>query len=129
VLSLDALRSLGSDNGAFQALRAEVNRLIEAVHEDRLMEAVLVARQALEHAESWLTRARKAGQPALEAGARRFSLTLGRVMELALLLKHAQWSQDNETDGRATAAARRFALNGVDLIIEPDVDDARLLLQ
>jgi hypothetical protein len=39
-------------------------------------------------------------------------------MELALLIKHAQWSQDHEADGRATAAARRFANSGIDLLID-----------
>jgi len=38
-------------------------------------------------------------------------------MELALLIRHAQWSQDNEHDGKSTAAARLFAHSGVDLIV------------
>src|SRR5262249_30454374 len=53
---------------------------------------------------------------AVEAGARRFAMTLGRAMELTLLIKHAQWSQDHEQDGSATASARRFASSGIDLI-------------
>ncbi|HJS23041.1 MAG TPA: hypothetical protein VJ751_01640, partial [Pyrinomonadaceae bacterium] len=63
----------------------------------------------------------------LEAGARRFALTLGRTMELALLIKHAQWSQDHEHDSRATAIARRFASSGIDLIVEYDRDDVDFL--
>jgi hypothetical protein len=54
-------------------------------------------------------------------------MTLGRTMELALLIKHAQWSQDHEADGRATAAARRFANSSIDLVIDPGLDDARIL--
>jgi hypothetical protein len=54
-------------------------------------------------------------------------MTLGRAMELALLIKHAQWSQDHEADGRSTAAARRFANSGIDLIVDHDPDDARTL--
>ena len=54
-----------------------------------LTEASRVARSALDHAANWLTEAMRAGQPALEAGARRFSLTLGRIMEIALLIQHA----------------------------------------
>jgi hypothetical protein len=49
-------------------------------------------------------------------------------MELALLIKHAQWSQDHEADGRATAAARRFANSGVDLLFEHVLDDVRALV-
>jgi len=69
------------------------------------------------------------GNPAtLEAGARRFSLTLGRTLELALLSDHAQWCLDNGHGPRSKAAARRFAQHGVDLIRdEMDLDDARLL--
>jgi hypothetical protein len=65
----------------------------------------------LDHATSWLTTAESVGQPAVEAGARRFALTLGRTMELALLIKHAQWSNDHE-------AARRFATSAIDLITD-----------
>jgi alkylation response protein AidB-like acyl-CoA dehydrogenase len=128
VLSLDTLRALGSDGKALGALKAEVKRTLETIHDERLAHAVHVTWQALEHAESWLALAKNLGQDALEAGARRASLTLGRMMELALLLKHAQWSQDVEIDMRATAAARRFALSGIDLIFDSEMDDARLLL-
>jgi len=128
VLSLDALRALGSGGEALRALRVEVNRLVKSVREESLARAVRVNFQALEHAASWLTRAQQEGPDILEAGARRFSLTLGRVMESALLLRHAQWSRDRETDGRAMAAARRFAGSGIDLITDLEPADARLLL-
>jgi hypothetical protein len=41
---------------------------------------------------------------------------LGRLAELALLIKHAQWSTEHESDVNAMASARRFAHSGVDLI-------------
>lgn len=120
VLALDTLRALdSSDNDRKSGLmrfESAVTRCLENVRDPRLADAARVARSALDHARSWLIEAEGMGQPALEAGARRFSLTLGRTMELALLVKHAQWSQDHEQDGRATAAARRFAAAGVDLI-------------
>lgn len=128
VLSLDVLRALGSDGGALRALKAEVNHMLASIRDEGLARAVHVVQQALDHAESWLARARKEGQDALEAGARRFSLTLGRTTELALLLKHAQWSHEMEADTRATASARRFAASGIDLISDLNMDDARLLL-
>ncbi|MDT4896871.1 MAG: acyl-CoA dehydrogenase [Acidobacteriota bacterium] len=127
VLSLDALRALGSDGGAFRALKAEVSRLVNVVREDSLAHAAHLAQQALEHAESWLSSAKKEGQAALETGARRFAMTLGRTMELALLLNHAQWSLDREMDKRAMVAARLFADSGIDLLIDRKIDDARIL--
>jgi hypothetical protein len=68
------------------------------------------ALSALDHATSWYTQI--SDRSALEAGARRFALTLGRTMELALLINHANLSQDAQT----LANARRFAASGVDLI-------------
>lgn len=128
VLSLDALRALGESGRALRALKAEVRRCVETIREERLVEAARVVQLALEHAESWLAQGKKEGQAAMEAGARRFALTLGRATELALLIKHAQWSQDEERDGRATAAARYFASSGIDLLSARKIDDARALL-
>lgn len=128
VLALDALRALGPDNRAFQVLKSEVGRCVESVRDERLVAAARAALDAVEHAGEWLACARKEGQESVEAGARRFGLTLGRALELALLVKHAQWSQDNEADGRATAAARRFAAAGLDLLGDVDAGDSRLLL-
>ena len=56
----------------------------------------------------------------LEAGARRFGLTLGRALALALLVEAAAWSLTNEHDGRARAAALRFAATPIDLIADAD---------
>jgi len=132
VLSLDTLRALGvvtggNDGSAFQAFKAQVTRCFERVHDPRLSVAAHLTFSALDHAASWLAEARAAGQTELEAGARRFAMTLGRVMEAALLIKHAQWSQEHERDGRATASARRFANAGIDLLVQHDIEDARVL--
>ena len=121
MLSLDALRALGSDDRAFQALKAQVSRCLVSVHDRRLAEPGRIVRSALARAESWLAEAKKAGTPVLEAGARRFALTLGRATELALLCQHAQWSQENEGDVRATGAARRFGASGIDLLTAVDL--------
>jgi acyl-CoA dehydrogenase len=121
VLALDALRALGVDDQAFIALKVTVTRCLDSVHDQRLAEPGRIAQSALAHAGSWLAEARKAGTPAMEAGARRFSLTLGRATELALLCRHAQWSQENENDVRATNAARRFGASGIDLLAAADL--------
>jgi hypothetical protein len=120
VLALDTLRALQSgENDLKRGLArysAAVTRCLESVQGARLADAVRVARSALDHATSWLAEAERVGQPALEAGARRFSLTLGRTMELALLLRHAQWSSNVSS----IASARRFATSGVDLVADYD---------
>ena len=127
VLSLDTLRALRdrdskvqqqiTDAAALIALRHEVFRCLSTLREPRLNRASEIVRSALTHAEQWLRNAESEG--VLETGARRFALTVGRTMELALLLQHAQWSMDQEQDERRAAAATRFASHGVDRITEP----------
>jgi len=126
VLSLDVLRALQKGEG-FSALKNKVNRCVESARDPGLAEAGRLAQSAISRAESWLKTAQQAGEPVLEAGARRFALTLGRALTLALLAEHAQWSLDHERDGIARAAARRFARAGVDLIADMDLEDAAAL--
>jgi methylmalonyl-CoA mutase cobalamin-binding subunit len=66
-----------------------------------------------------MRRAFDAGPGAVEHGGRRFALTLGRSLQLALLVSQAQHDLDIHRDGRAAAVARRFADEGVDVLEEP----------
>ena len=133
---MEAIRSLAYDLGSGSSRSSEATSLRADALVARFEAAVMttigdaslaapsrVVRAALDHAASWLDEAMRAGQPALEGGARRFSLTLGRIMEIALLIRHAQWSKEHERDDRAAAAARRFAASGIDLIGAYDVQD------
>ena len=120
VLSLDALRAMGRDSVALKFLKAEIARCVEEINEPKLLGAARTAEEAIEHAEAWLVNAAKNGQHEVEAGARRFAMTLGRSLALALLVRHAAWSLEHESDEQSTKSARRFAQNGVDLIIESD---------
>lgn len=121
VLSLDTLRALGVGPGSsgqttLQGFTSAVLRCLSEAHDPQLTEPVRITRAAMDHAERWLDRVES--QEELEAGARRFALTLGRTMAAALLIRHAQWSQDNEADGRSLAAARRFTRCGIDLLFD-----------
>ena len=105
VLSLDVLRVLGR-GGTLEVIEREVGARVERGGDK---EIATVALSAIKHAQAWLEKSFASGVPALEAGARRFALTLGRVVELALLVDHGAWSKGAEGDGRAAAAARMFA--------------------
>jgi alkylation response protein AidB-like acyl-CoA dehydrogenase len=120
VLALDTLRALQSGK-ALAALQVEAQTLVSSVRDPRLMACVKVAQAAMERAQHWVGSA-KGGD--MEAGARRFAMTLGRAHALLLLSRHAQWSLDHERDDRALHAARRFAHNGVDLIGVEDLEGA-----
>lgn len=126
VLSLDTLRALGK-GGALDVIAREIETHVSAAKDPGLAAPGNAARAAVKHAAAWVSEAMT--QPArLEAGARRFAMTLGRSLELALLVGHAQWCLDHGHGPRTAAAARRFAQNGVDQIGDSPLDDSRLLV-
>lgn len=117
VLALDALRALQSAGGV-EPVRAEVARLAAEARDPALAVVAAAAVRAVDHAAAWRAEAMRRGRAEVEAGARRFALTLGRALEAALLAAHAQG--ETERGERDTAsAARRLALNGIDLIHRP----------
>jgi acyl-CoA dehydrogenase len=126
VLSLDALRALVG-GAALIAFGKCLRELISQAKDTRLIDAGRRAQQAFADAAAWFESASAPGGEAIEAGARRFALTLGRSLGLALLVQHAQWSLDVGRDERAVAAAVRFAQHGVSLIGGGDVGASRLL--
>lgn len=127
VLALDALRVVDKDARSLASLRAEMEACVRDARDERLKDAALAALAASDEAARWLAQAEGEGRGAVEAGARRFSMTLGRSFALALLVRHAQWSLDAEGDERALASARRFAASGVNLIARTHMSDALAL--
>jgi acyl-CoA dehydrogenase len=128
VLSLDLLRALARV-GTLEPIEREVSTRV-ARGGDVAPEASRAALDAVAHAKAWLVKHGAIGVPSLEAGARRLALTLGRALEVALLVDHAAWALREKNDGRSAAAARRLARNGVDLIVDEDaLDDALALFQ
>ena len=123
VLSLETLRALEAVGG-LGVLKREIGIWLRAVREPGLVKISAQVERAVEQAEGWLDAAKG---DALEAGARRFAMTLGRAVELALLAHHAQWSLEEERDQRTLAAARRFASHGLNLLAEMDAADSRRL--
>ena len=123
VLSLDVLRALQSGS-AMSALQIEIETLASSMRDLRLLECAKVAQAAMQHAQQWIA---KASGDVIEAGARRFAMTLGRAFALLLLCRQAQWSLDHEKDERALLAAARFGRNGVDLIGSEDVTGSKVL--
>lgn len=109
VLSLDVLHVLAADPAAFLPLQKRIDACVAAVGDDRLVEPANVAQALVTGAAHWLER-NHANQASLEAGARRLALTVGRALALTLLVEHAGWSLQHESDSRALFAARRYAL-------------------
>lgn len=124
VLSLDALRAIAREH-ALPPLLAEIERATnDALPE--LAAEVKTARSAAAHAAEWLRTTMQRSPMEVEAGARRFALTLGRATELALLVAQATWARRELGDARSVYAAKRLSRNGVDLIRDAD-EGARAL--
>jgi acyl-CoA dehydrogenase len=126
VLSLDTLRALGK-GGALEAIAAEVEMNLATAKDVGLARPSEVARGAVRHAAAWVQDA-MADSARLEAGARRFAMTLARSLELALLCGHAQWCLDHGFGPRTAAAARRFAMSSIDQIADVPPEDTRFLV-
>lgn len=128
VLALDALRAIAKGD-SLPALLKELAEIRGAIADETLGALADQAVAAATHAATWLKENYTADPAALEAGARRFAMTLGRAAELALLCRHAAWARAEGKGGRAAAAASRFAQRGVDLIGPMALDEATLLAQ
>jgi len=130
VLALEVYRAVLRADSLSPALE-QIRRRAEAATHGSLREASGVAQRSADHLESWWSDTATRGAWLHEASARRFALTLGRTLALALLIEHADWALANERDGRAAEAARRYARSGVDLLCDaprPPLATTRLAL-
>jgi acyl-CoA dehydrogenase len=125
VLSLDALRAIAKE-GALAPFLAELEDAVEGAHSELAREAE-ASLGAARHAAAWLERTYASDPGAIEAGARRFALTLGRAAELAFLVRHASWALTERADRKPLLAARRFLRNGVDLVWDEPPEASRAL--
>lgn len=127
VMSLVTIQTLRRD-GRLRALKDELQRCADAVEDPALEHAVRTSREAFRNAVKWLAESVEKGPDAVEAGARRFALTLGNALELALLARHAQWAVHRE-GRRASAVVEHFATQPIDLIAPRRHYDAYVLAQ
>ncbi|HEX2494620.1 MAG TPA: acyl-CoA dehydrogenase family protein [Steroidobacter sp.] len=125
VLSLDLI--LRSELGrALPALRARIESCVGQVRDQLLAACGKQALSALAHAEEFIRR--QPDSRLLQANARRFAMTLGRALQLALLTEHGHWELENSGSRTGVAAAVRFAAKPVDVLVEFDPKDAESLL-
>jgi len=123
VLSLDALKVLRAE-GTWAAVHGALLALTgQAGSDEEALSAMI--RDSYRKAHDCYQAAAELNHT--EAHARAIAMTLGRTFELALLVRHAAWAARAEDDRRPMAAARRFALHGVDRMQIGDDLDSRLL--
>jgi len=127
VLSLDALRAL-ADAETCSAFEQHVETLARTAKTPSLTAAGAHALEATRLAFQHLRAMNERSRGAAEAGARGVALTLARALELALLVRHAQWSLEVEGDQRAALAAQRFARHGANRLAHLETElEARAL--
>lgn len=122
VLALDAVLR-GELSIGLPALQTRIKEGIAIAHDDRLAAAGKNAIAAAEHVMQWLSQ--NDDPRRLQANARRLAMTLGRALELSLLIEHAAASPD---PGHV-AAACRFAAAPVDLLTDINSEDSARLLE
>ncbi len=115
VLALDTVLR-GELGVGLPALRQRIQQGISAPADARLARAGQQALAAVEHVSSWLSH--NDDPRRLQANARRLAMTLGRALELALLVEHGD-----------VAAAGRFAAAPVDLLVDINSEDSARLIE
>jgi alkylation response protein AidB-like acyl-CoA dehydrogenase len=117
VLSLDLLLRADLDQG-LAALRQRIVRVIAAKNgsgtDTDLQAAGAASLAAVDRAIGWQLATRD--PVARQRAARQFALTLGRALELALLVEHAGILAGTEDGHSARQACRRYQRLGVDLL-------------
>jgi alkylation response protein AidB-like acyl-CoA dehydrogenase len=126
VLSLDAVLR-GELARGLPALRTRVEQCVEGARDPRLRAAGAKALAAVDHAGQSLRQQGDAMQ--IQSNARRLAMTLGRALELALLVEHGQWELDALRRQSGVAAGVRFAASPIDLLAEVDPEDSAQLLR
>jgi acyl-CoA dehydrogenase len=124
VLALDAVLR-GALSAGLPAVQARIAGCVQRVGDDSLSRAGRTAAAAIEHVVQWLKQHADAVQ--MQAHARRVAMTIGRALELALLIEHAQWELESGHAADGVAAVRRFAAAPVDLLADIDPGDSAAL--
>ncbi|WP_116812055.1 acyl-CoA dehydrogenase family protein [Steroidobacter cummioxidans] len=122
VLALDTLLR-GELSVGLPALRQRIEQGISTPNDPRLAKVGQQALAAVEHVSSWLSHNNDPRR--LQANARRVAMTLGRALELALLVEHAGAT----AAAGDVAAACRFAAAPVDLLVDINSEDSARLIE
>lgn len=115
VLALDTVLR-GELSVGLPALRQRIEQAMSVQTEERLARVGQQASSAVEHVSSWLSH--NDDPRRLQAHARRLAMTLGRALELALLVEAGD-----------AAAACRFAAAPVDLLVDIKSEDSARLIE
>jgi hypothetical protein len=106
VLALDALLRSDAQAG-MRALYKRATSIAGSVTDGSLQTVTATAMTALAQAQQWLIQTEDT--QALQIGARRWALSVGRAYELLLLVEQAQWDLLKRKESTAAVSAQKFA--------------------
>ena len=125
VLALDALLRSNLATG-LEALRRRVEECLSQV-DPALTDAAQQVGKTLQSAAAW-SKSAAGDTRSYQAGARRFAMSIGKALELALMIEHAHWAMHDHNDRSSVAAARIFASAPWEPFAAPSGSDAAALL-
>jgi len=127
VLALDTVLR-GELAAGLPALRARIEQAITSARDNELLApACRQAQAAIEHVFAWLSN--NDDPRRLQANARRLAMTMGRALELSLLIEHAALCAGEAGQGAHLAAVRRFAAAPIDLLTDINSEDSARLIE
>ncbi|MFO0665634.1 MAG: acyl-CoA dehydrogenase family protein [Polyangiaceae bacterium] len=130
VLSLDLARALAK-TGTMDLLMNETLRATEGAPPACHAAAETAKRTVKRALDRFVQGLAEKNPAALEGDARRFAMTLGRALEVALLVEQEAFDATSGFPGRAAAAANRLCHHGIDLLdtagSDPEASAAALL--
>ena len=127
VLSLDVIKTLSRDPSLGEQLLERFDDRTAGLAHAEMKRLASQARATLEKALLWAKDRAMNAPLELEAGARHFSLTLGRSFALGLIAAQAEYSMSKFGDKLSLVSARRFALERFDFIRETSVNESLAL--
>jgi hypothetical protein len=90
-----------------RALYKRATAIAGSVTDGNLQTAAMTAMTALTQSQQWLLQTEDA--QALQVGARRWALSVGRAYELLLLVEQAQWELLKYKQSAVVVSAQKFA--------------------
>jgi len=125
VLALDTVRAVAPTGLA--PLVREVGIVLGEVRDPALVALSARLQRDAEVLDEWWKANAGRDESALEGEARRFAISIGRILAAALVCRQAQWSLDRDGDRRSLVAASRFASAGLNLLRNAELEHSLLL--
>jgi len=126
VLSLDVLRAIAKED-ALLPLLDDIEIRVAAVQSEELRPEVIIVQKGVQAIRHYATNFLKQEATLMQAGAREFAMSIGRVFAASLMLEFADWCDQRKQRPVSVALARRYCRQPlVALRANEDLDRERL---